>query len=368
MNFFLKKKSYNIFNLLVIGLIFTISVIFTVVLDKYFPYFFQHKLDKQNYYDSLYGNSNTGCSTIEYVDPEIVFIGDSTGYHSWDFNLFEKKTKKRIGACFLQGFSILSSEHLINFLQKKNIKPKFIILSNSYRIFLNKKINEGYAEQHKKYLNEIENSKYQKNFQIISKYVRGKKLFKVTIPVNKEINIFLDNVETNKINSIVKNIILQNKEASGYKNYKSLKQKFNDKNFYFEQHEKDLIFFCNFVLNNKIKLIFANVPISKTIENLVHKKKNENDIRIFNYLKKCTNNQVYFNDYLHNYDLNNKYFMLTNNKKNNYLKFKEYILNPDDKKYDPGYFDFSHMNRYGSEIFTKAWLEKNYSLFKIENK
>ena len=51
-----------------------------------------------------------------------------------------------------------------------------------------------------------------------------------------------------------------------------------------------------------------------------------------------------------------------------YLKFKEYILNQDDKKYDPSYFNFSHMNRYGSEIFTKAWLEKNYSLFKIENK
>ena len=162
MNLLFKKRSYKTFNLLIIGSIFIISALSTTMLNKFFPIIFQNKIEKQNYYNSLYGNSDIGCSTLEYINPEILFIGDSTGYHSWDFDLFEKKTQRRIGTCFLQGFSILSNEQLFNFLNDKDIKPKYLILSNSYRIFLNKKINEGFVDQHKKYLNEIKNSKYQK--------------------------------------------------------------------------------------------------------------------------------------------------------------------------------------------------------------
>jgi len=368
MNFFLKNKSYKTFNLLVIISIIIISLTFTVVLGKFFPVFFHNKLDKQNYYNSLYGNSDIGCSTLEYVDPEVLFIGDSTGYQSWDLNIFEHKSQKRVGACFLQGFSILSSGPLINFLKKKEIKPKFLILSNTYRIFLNEKINEGFVKKNVRYLKEIDDSKYQRRFDIISRYIRGKNIFKNSIPLNEEIKKFIDNLETKKIDSVVNNIILQNKEASGYKNYESIEQKFNDKNFYFLEHKKELVHLCDYVSDYGIKLILTNVPISETIKNLVKKKKSENDIKIFNYLKKCTNNQVYFVDDLTNFDLNNKYFILTNNKKNYYIRFKEYLLDLDDTKYDSSYFNFTHMNRYGSQIFTKAWLNEYDFLIKIENK
>ena len=66
--------------------------------------------------------------------------------------------------------------------------------------------------------------------------------------------------------------------------------------------------------------------------------------------------------------MNNKYFILTNNKKNYYIRFKEYLLDLDDTKYDSSYFNFTHMNRYGSQIFTKAWLNEYDFLIKIENK
>ena len=66
--------------------------------------------------------------------------------------------------------------------------------------------------------------------------------------------------------------------------------------------------------------------------------------------------------------MGNKYFILTNNNKNDFSKFKKYIVDPEDRNYVSSFFDFSHMNRYGSKIFTEAWLKKNDMIFKIENK
>ncbi len=368
MNFLFKKKSYKTFNLIVIGSFFIVSIIFTGLLNIFFPIVFQNKIEIQNYHNSLYGNSETGCSTLEYIDPEVLFIGDSSGYHSWDFDLFAKKTQKKVGTCFLQGFSILSIEHLLNFLQKKNLKPEFLILSNSYRIFLNKKINEGFASDHKKYLSDIIDSKFQKRFQILSKYLRGKKLLKVTIPLNQDINVYLDNIEINKVNLLVENIILKNKETSGFKNYESLKKKFYDQNFYFETHENYLNLLCNYISKNKINLVLTKVPTSIQVKNLVNKKQNENDLKVIEYLEKCTTNKLYSNTNPDDFKINNKYFILSNNNENDYLKLKEYMNEFNDKNYVTSFFDFTHMNRYGSQKFTNAWLKKNNFIFKIENK
>ena len=368
MNLIFQKKSFKSFNILVIGSVFIISVLLTIFLNVFFTFIFQNTMEKKNYYNSLYGNSDIGCSTLEYINPEILFIGDSTGYHSWDFNLFEKKTQKRIGTCFLQGFSILSIEQLFNFLNDKDIKPNYIILSNSYRIFLNKKINEGFVKQHENYLQEIRESKYQKELKIISKILRKKELFKTTVPIDEEINIFLRDTELSKIDKIISNIILENKGTGGYQNYKKLIEAYNNQNFNFKMHRKKLNILCKYIKNNKTKLILTNVPISKTIQKLVWAEKNENDNKIIKYLKKCTNNQIYYDVDLANNYLSNKHFILTNNNKNDYSKFIKYLNNQKNINYVSSFFDFTHMNRYGSKIFTEAWLKKNKIVFKNKNK
>ena len=66
--------------------------------------------------------------------------------------------------------------------------------------------------------------------------------------------------------------------------------------------------------------------------------------------------------------LSNKHFILTNNNKNDYSKFIKYLNNQKNINYVSSFFDFTHMNRYGSKIFTEAWLKKNKIVFKIENK
>ena len=176
MNFFLKNKSFKTFNYVVLGIIFIVSITFATLLNHFFSNFFQSKLDKKLYYNSLYGNSDIGCSTIEYVDPEIIFIGDSTIIVGILTYLEQNKNELNL---FLQGFSILSIEYLLNFFEKNQIKPKFLILSNTYRIFLNENINQGFVHAHKKYLNDIENSKYQTKFKIISKYLINKILLRL---------------------------------------------------------------------------------------------------------------------------------------------------------------------------------------------
>ena len=368
MNFFLKNKSFKTFNYVVLGIIFIVSITFATLLNHFFSNFFQSKLDKKLYYNSLYGNSDIGCSTIEYVDPEIIFIGDSTGYHSWDFNIFRNKTKKRIGTCFLQGFSILSIEYLLNFFEKNQIKPKFLILSNTYRIFLNENINQGFVHAHKKYLNDIENSKYQTKFKIISKYLINKNSFKITVPINKEIEKYIKNIENNKIDLMIDNIIFENKETSGFKNYSSLINKFNDDNFFFKEHKKFLNYLCKYISENNTKLILTNIPSTKIIKNLTKIKKRNNDKKVHEYLNKCTNSKIYFVNDLKDFEFKNKYFLLTNNKLDQYKKFKEYVMNLDDINYDVGFYDFNHMNRLGAQLFTKTWLKENEVLFKNENK
>ena len=84
----LKEKIYNKkFNIILLILIIIFGVIPLVAKKIYFKNFFINNLNKENYFNALYGTSDIGCSTLNYVKPDILFIGDSMGYRAWDLHL-----------------------------------------------------------------------------------------------------------------------------------------------------------------------------------------------------------------------------------------------------------------------------------------
>ena len=363
---FLEKNISNIkFNFLILKISVLFAILPLILINIYFENFFLKNVDKNNYYDSLYGNSEIGCSTINYIKPDILFIGDSVGYRAWDFNFFRKNTNLSIGTCFLQSFTEHSFEELIYFIKDK-FTPKFIILSNSYRTFGIGPDNFEVVKRHKKYLKEIDESEYEKAFKLFFKKLKGEKFFNVLVPIEKNIQNYIRTENDEKFDEIIKIIIKQNLETSGIGSFKNAEETFEYYLQLFSKYE-NIQFFCDYLNKNNINLIYTDLPFSPPIYDLnidIHLK---NLKLVSDYFTKCINKNFYFAD---NKDFNskNKYFVFTNFK-NIDLKFFENIVENRDLNINTvKYYDYDHMNRYGAKVFTEYWLKKNKNIFKSENK
>lgn len=359
LNFFKKKRDTKKINYIFV-IFFILFAIFYNLIERHSQSFFQKLINTEEYYDALYGNSELGCQSIKLTNPRVLFIGDSIGYHSWDFNILQKKIKKKIGACFLQGFSILSFDVLEKYLEDIKVKPEIIILSNSYRIF--EKGNEGFILQHKKFLKQINDGSFNFKIKLLLKKLQNKNLFKQTIPVDNYIDKFISTLDNQKVNFIVEDIINKNKETLGFKNYEALSKKLN--NVTFIELKKSTFNLCKYIKKNNATLIIANVPHNKMVGDHINKKKT-NDLKIYQELKKC--NKVYFLQNIENIN-NNKFFLINNYNKLTLRKFKKYINSYEENFYQNSFLDFTHMNRFGASNFTKEWVSKFSEILKNENK
>ena len=366
MFYILRKKFTNYkFNFLVISLVIIFAISPLVIKNIFFKNFFLKNIDKNNYYDSLYGNSNIGCSTLNYIKPDILFIGDSMGYRAWDFNYFRKNTNLKVGTCFLQSFTEHSFEELIYFIEKK-FTPKFIILSNTYRSFGLGEDNFEVVKRHNKFLKEIDQSEYEQAFKIFFKKLRGKDFFEVTIPIDSEIQKYLENTNEEKFQKFIDIIIKNNLETSGIGTFKDATAAYTK---YIEiiKEYRNIEVFCNYLNKNNINLIFTNLPYSPPIYKINLEKHLENNKLVKNYFQSCMGKKFI---YLNNNDFvsKNKYFVFTNFKNIDFSLLEDMIDNKIKYNNVIRYYDYDHMNRYGAKIFTKYWLKKNKNIFKNENK
>lgn len=362
----IKKKTITFkkfFQILIVSI--SLFILLAYIFDKYIFYqYFLKNIDKQNYYNALYGTGDIGCKTLKIINPDVIFIGDSSGYHNWDLGMVGKETNLKIGSCFLPGFSIHSINILTDFLKSIKIKPKIIILSYNYRTFA-KNEGKGFSNQHQKILSNIEKNQIQYNFKLFLRKIRGKNFFDITYPDNLEIKDFLDSkINMTKINKLVEKIINENLETSGYKNYKTMISKIDS----IEITEKVNLLnnFCDYINNTESKIILVKIPSSVYLEKkLVGKLKS--DLILKNYLKKCSK-QKYFEKDIINFKNKNKYFILNQYDQNNFEKLKKYLNNNDVNKYHSNFYDFTHMNRLGAKNFSIQWINENIDLFKNENK
>lgn len=363
-NFKKKFTSYN-FNILILSSIFIFAVLPLLIKNIYFKNFFLNNIDKDNYYDSLYGNSDIGCSTLNYIKPEILFIGDSMGYRNWDLNYFRKNTKLKVGTCFLQSFTEHSFEELVNFIEKK-FTPKFIILSNTYRFFGLGPNNYEVVTRHNKYLKEIEQSEYEQAFKIFLKKLRGKDFFEITIPIESDIQEYIKNTKEEKFEKFVDIIVKQNLETSGIGTYKDAIEEYT-KYVQIIKKFKNIQFFCDYLNKNRINLIFTNVPYSPPIYKIDLQKHYKNNMIVTNYFQKCIGDKLIHTDN-NDFVTKNKFFVFTNFKNIDLNLFQNIIYNKEKYNNLTKYYDYSHMNRYGAKMFTKYWLEKNKTIFKNGSK
>jgi hypothetical protein len=362
----LKKKitSYN-FNILIISSIFIFAILPLLIKNIFFKNFFLNNIDKDNYYESLYGNSDIGCSTLKYIKPEILFIGDSMGYRNWDFNYFSKNTKLSVGTCFLQSFTEHSFVELVHFLEKK-FTPKFIILSNTYRSFGMGPDNYEVVKRHNKFLKEIDQSEYEQAFKIFFKKLRGKNFFEMTIPIEINIQEYIKNTKEEKFRKFAEIIVEHNLETSGIGTYKDATEAYTNYVQIIKEF-KNIKFFCDYLNKNKINLIFTNVPYSPPIYKINLQKHFKNNMLVRNYFEKCIGDKLIYTDN-NDFITKNKYFVFTNFKNIDFNLFENIIDNKAEYNNLTKYYDYDHMNRYGANVFTEYWLEKNKNIFKNGSK
>jgi hypothetical protein len=364
-SFFSKKISIKKFNLIILISVIFICITPLIVKKIFFEKFFINNMNKDIYYNSLYGTSNIGCSTLNYIKPDILFIGNSISYRAWDMNLIQKNINLSIGTCFLPGFTQNSFQELVNFVEKK-FTPKFIVLSNNYRIFGLGTGDFKMTNRHKKLLNEIDQSEYQQAFKLFSRKLRGKNFYKVSLPINEEIQNYI-NITNDEIFDKFTNIIVnQNLKASGIGNFKDAEIAFTDDLQLIKEY-KHMNFFCNYLKKNNINLILTNTPYSPPLEKINMSKNLKNNLIVKNYFKECLSNKfIYKNN--DNFVSKNKYFVFTNFKNIDQNVFQNVISNGITDENLISYYDFDHMNRYGAKKFTDYWIKTSKNIFKNENK
>ena len=371
-NFFNKKLISKKFNIIILILILLLGILPITVKNIYFEKFFIKNLDNNNYYNALYGTSNVGCSTINYVKPKVLFIGDSIGYRAWDLNLFNEKINKSVGSCFLPSFTEHSFPELIKFIKKKN-KPEFIILTNTFRIFgtsLDAQISS--VKRHKKILEEIDKSEYEKAFKLFSRKIRKKEFFKVTHPIKEETQEYIKNTSDEVFDNLVEIIIKKNLETNGIGTYEEAKSEVESIEVL--KKYKNIKIFCNYLKNNNIKFIMTDIPYSPPMEKLLKMKKYlnfnkqlKNNQLVINYFKKCLGKNFSYVG-LKEFVTKNKNYVFANFKNTNFRNFESFLKNQKIANYSVSYFDYDHMNRYGAKIFTNFWINKNKNLFKNGNR
>lgn len=364
-NFFFKAIPNKKFNLIVLILVIFICITPLIAKKIFFKEFFVNSLNKENYYNSLYGTSNIGCSTLEYIKPEILFIGDSMGYRAWDLNLIQKNTNLSVGACLLPSFTQDSFEELVNFIEKK-FTPKFIVLSNNYRTFGLGYNNFEIVNKHKKMLNEIDQSEYQQAFKLFYRKLRGKNFYKVALPINEEIQNYIDITNDEIFDKFANIVVDQNLKTSGIGNFKDAKIAFTE-NLQLIKEYKNINFFCNYLKTNDINLIFTNTPYSPPLEKINMSKYLENNLIVKNYFKECLSKKFIYKDN-DNFVSKNKYFVFTDFTNIDLNVFQNVISNGIVDKNLVSYYDFDHMNRYGAKKFTDYWLKTSKNIFRNENK
>lgn len=360
-----KRITNNKFNYLVTIAIIIFVILPLIIKNIFFEKFFLNLMNKENYYNSLYGTSSIGCSTLNYIKPDILFIGDSMGYRAWDLNMIQKSTNLSVGACYLPSFTHESLEELLKFVEKK-FTPKFIVLSNNYRIFGFGSGNIDSVKRHKKFLKEIDQSQYQQAFKLFFKKIRGKNFYEISLPIDKEIQNYIDITSDEKFDKFTNLIIDRNLKTSGIGTFKEARIELTE-HVQIIKEFKNINFFCNYLNNNNINLIFTNLPYSPPLYKIKLNKYFENNKLVKNYFQKCIGKKFFYtnnNDFISK----NKYFVFTNFLNYDLSLFKKIQENKATINSALGYYDYDHMNRYGARKFTKYWLKQNKRIFKSENK
>jgi hypothetical protein len=361
----LKEKIYNKkFNIILLILIIIFGVIPLVAKKIYFKNFFINNLNKENYFNALYGTSDIGCSTLNYVKPDILFIGDSMGYRAWDLNLFRKNSNLSVGACFLPSFTQHSLIEIINFIENK-FTPKFIILSNNYRIFGLGPDNFEIVNRHKKFLTETDQSQYEQAFKLLFKKIRGKDFYKISLPIEDKIQNYIKNTNDKSFDKFVEIIIKKNIETSGIGTIKDAELALKEIRIINEY--KSLKVFCDYINKNNINLILTDLPFSPPLNKLDLSKYFLNNKLVKNYFEKCILKKFKYknND---NFYPKNKHFVFTDFRNIDFNIFEEVLTGKMIDKNIISYYDFDHMNRFGAKEFTNYWINSSENIFKNENK
>jgi len=107
-------------------------------------YVANQSITEGDYLESLRNNTEFGCMTVLAREPELLLVGNSGSYATWDMRQLERLTGLKVGGCMMGGATIETFELILDLAKYAYQPPKHIIIGSSIYTFLKP---ESYSEQ-----------------------------------------------------------------------------------------------------------------------------------------------------------------------------------------------------------------------------
>ena len=89
-----------------------------------------------DYLENLRNSTEFGCKTVLARNPELLLIGNSGSYATWDMHQLENMTGLKVGGCMMGGATVETYELIVDLTTHLPNPPKFIIIGASIYAFL----------------------------------------------------------------------------------------------------------------------------------------------------------------------------------------------------------------------------------------
>ena len=314
---------------------------------------------RQDYLASLRENSEIGCSTVGFNEPDALFLGDSHSYAAWNFVELEKQLSPlKISACAMGGLYVETATDILESLDsEKQGWPRFVVYGVSARQFIVGKNKPEQLQEHRKVLAQIGWGKVfsgkadlGRAFEILKAVLHGRELSEwqsaarqaEILKVNEPL---IGKVDESDAGGLFDGI--ENRSKSSWREFLA-QARITDESI---QQAKA---FCDVVRKKKIQLTIVDLPESPFLESQYRPELRAKYAEVWGELSKCSTHalQIAPNQHL----LGNRHFM--NRPMDPDFPYSKLSRLEDLKSkteaYRNGLFDLDHLNLVGATLFTRT--------------
>ena len=291
-----------------------------------------------DYLESLRNNTEFGCLTVLSREPELLLIGNSGSYASWDMRQLQSKTGLRVGGCMMGGATIETLELILDLASHLRQPPKHVVIGSNIYLFLKSKAAVRQLSKQKNLLIEARFS-YEFWLKFLFKQLLNLRSYPVlSVEQDKAIEIHRIPLETN--DDIIEKLLVSTPPPSidAVIPLNSAKR-LGDFGAATVKHV------CSKTLKIGAKLWVINIPTSPKAESIYSEDLWNYYLEALNGFDKCAEKVVRLR--AHDYGLVNRHFV---NRLLNYYPYNDWRIGNSSELY----FDADHPNPFGAERFTKS--------------
>jgi hypothetical protein len=290
-----------------------------------------------DYLESLRNNTEFGCLTVLSREPELLLIGNSGSYASWDMRQLQSKTGLRVGGCMMGGATIETLELILDLASHLRNPPKHVIVGSNVYLFLKSKAAVSQLSKQKNLLIEARFS-YEFWLKHFFRQLLDLRSYP-TLSVEQDKAIEIHRIPLEANDDIIETLIVSTPLPSidaviALNNAKRLED--------FGASNVKLV--CAKTQKIGAKLWVINIPTSPKAESIYSDDLWNYYLKALNGFDECAEKVIRLRAY--DYGLANRHFV---NRWLKYYPYNDWRIG----KSNELYFDADHPNPFGAERFTK---------------